>query len=70
MILQNMELINCSEPLDRVKNAKKNDDCESWSMLEIPGMWVSFVTFIFSTMSNGFLSVTLEAFVLRQVCFI
>ncbi|XP_047736576.1 MFS-type transporter SLC18B1 [Hyalella azteca] len=35
-------------------------------VVRIPGMWISFVTFVFSTMSNGFLSITLEAVVLRK----
>ena len=32
----------------------------------IPGMWISFCTFVFSAMSNAFLSITLEPLVLRR----
>lgn len=45
------------------KNAKqaisKKRDIRLLDVLKIPSMWISFVTFIFSTMSNGFLSITL-----------
>ncbi|KAK7045741.1 hypothetical protein SK128_012500, partial [Halocaridina rubra] len=50
-------------------NSKKNDQKPQIKMFRlflIPGIWVSFLTFIFSTMSNGFLSVTLEPLVLRK----
>merc|ERR1712002_1122850 len=41
-------------------------EIEITKLFAIPGIWVSFITFIFSTMSNGFLSVTLEPLVLRK----
>lgn len=54
-------------------NPPKGSKCESsknnislWSIFAIPSIWVSFLTFIFSTMSNGFLSITLEPLVLRK----
>ena len=46
---------------------EKKENTNSWEMFKIPSMWVAFITFIFSTMSNGFLSVTLEPKVLRKV---
>ncbi|XP_042889245.1 MFS-type transporter SLC18B1-like isoform X2 [Penaeus japonicus] len=46
--------------------AKKESEVQIWRVFTIPGVWVSFLTFIFSTMSNGFLSVTLEPLVLRK----
>lgn len=45
----------------------KKKEVQIWRVFTIPGVWVSFLTFIFSTMSNGFLSVTLEPLVLRKV---
>ncbi|XP_047493204.1 MFS-type transporter SLC18B1-like isoform X2 [Penaeus chinensis] len=44
----------------------KKKEVQIWRVFTIPGVWVSFLTFIFSTMSNGFLSVTLEPLVLRK----
>ncbi|XP_043225677.1 MFS-type transporter SLC18B1-like [Amphibalanus amphitrite] len=35
-------------------------------MLRIPGIWVAFVSFLVSTLSTGFLSITLEAQILRK----
>ncbi|XP_037068578.1 MFS-type transporter SLC18B1-like [Pollicipes pollicipes] len=37
-----------------------------WRMVHIPGIWVAFVSFFVATMSTGFLSVTLEAQILRK----
>lgn len=48
------------------KGESKKNDISLWSIFAIPGIWVSFLTFIFSTMSNGFLSITLEPLVLRK----
>jgi len=45
---------------------KQKNDISLWAVFAIPGIWVSFLTFIFSTMSNGFLSITLEPLVLRK----
>ena len=36
-------------------------------MLRIPGIWVAFVSFLVSTLSTGFLSITLESQILRKV---
>ncbi|KAF0312294.1 MFS-type transporter SLC18B1 [Amphibalanus amphitrite] len=36
------------------------------AMLRIPGIWVAFVSFLVSTLSTGFLSITLEAQILRK----
>jgi len=48
------------------KGESSKNDISLWSVFAIPGIWVSFLTFIFSTMSNGFLSITLEPLVLRK----
>ena len=53
-------------PAFRGKPKKKNSGVD-WSIMKVPGLWISFLTFIFSTMSNGFLSITLEPHVLRKV---
>lgn len=39
----------------------------SLSILFIPTIWIPFLTFVVSTMSNGFLSINLEPQVLRTV---
>lgn len=48
------------------KTVGKKSEIQIIRLFAIPGIWVSFLTFIFSTMSNGFLSVTLEPLVLRK----
>ncbi|CAL4062187.1 unnamed protein product [Meganyctiphanes norvegica] len=48
------------------KGESRKCDISLWSIFAVPGIWVSFLTFIFSTMSNGFLSITLEPLVLRK----
>ncbi|KAK4296007.1 hypothetical protein Pmani_031474 [Petrolisthes manimaculis] len=47
---------------DDVKNYR---EVKIWKIFTVRGIWVSFLTFIFSTMSNGFLSITLEPQVIR-----
>ncbi|KAB7498083.1 MFS-type transporter, partial [Armadillidium nasatum] len=61
----------CAYFLPSFRGRKKNlnDETEkkgTFAVFKIPGVWISFITFIFSTMSNGFLSITLEPRVLRQ----
>ncbi|RXG69874.1 MFS-type transporter SLC18B1 [Armadillidium vulgare] len=61
----------CAYFLPSFRGRKKdlNNETEkkgTFAVFKIPGVWISFITFIFSTMSNGFLSITLEPRVLRQ----
>ncbi|XP_071515877.1 MFS-type transporter SLC18B1-like [Panulirus ornatus] len=50
----------------RKKSEESDEEIELWKIATIKGIWVSFITFILSTMSNGFLSITLEPQVLRM----
>lgn len=51
---------------DEDKKSEKSEEVKIWKIFTIGGIYVSFITFIFSTMSNGFLSITLEPQVLRK----
>ncbi|XP_045594273.1 MFS-type transporter SLC18B1 [Procambarus clarkii] len=48
------------------EESEKCEEVKIWKVFAIKGIWISFITFIFSTMSNGFLSITLEPQVLRK----
>ncbi|XP_068202801.1 MFS-type transporter SLC18B1-like [Palaemon carinicauda] len=58
-------LVDFKDLGDRGTNSKKRE-IQITHLFAIPGIWLSFLTFVFSTMSNGFLSVTLEPLVLRK----
>lgn len=64
MIAKIKPLYFAGKPKDQTKTVHKKN---IWNVLRIPGLWVAFITFIFSTMSNGFLSITLEPRILRKV---
>lgn len=58
-------LVDYKDASDSCPSEKKRE-IQISQLFAIPGIWVSFLTFVFSTMSNGFLSVTLEPLVLRK----
>jgi hypothetical protein len=49
---------------------KEESSAGVFRLLSIPTIWIALCNIIFSTMSNGFLSITLEPQVLRHVRFI
>ncbi|KAK8382432.1 hypothetical protein O3P69_015397 [Scylla paramamosain] len=64
-----MTMLCCLLPPDEPLGAEQPQDSREVTIrqvVSIPGIWIAFITFIFSTMSNGFLSINLEPQVLRQ----
>ncbi|XP_040578684.1 MFS-type transporter SLC18B1 isoform X2 [Lepeophtheirus salmonis] len=47
-------------------SSKKSMEITICQILKIKAIWISFITFIFATMCNGFLSINLEPCVIRQ----
>ncbi|XP_050688452.1 MFS-type transporter SLC18B1-like isoform X2 [Eriocheir sinensis] len=67
-IQMSMTFLCCMLPPDEPEDKTKpegSSEVSIWRVITIPSIWIAFITFIFSTMSNGFLSINLEPQVLR-----